>query len=142
MDMGKDRRRAMRHWAIVVGAVLAVSPPSPVVAQGQRAAAGGAVEISEAVGAGIAYDLLTDILSTVFLSGRTGDSVSLLLPERSGSGSRLPNEVVVLSTAYYRMDVASGVARAIVANPDAKVGLTPLRDGGGPDNFLVLAQFN
>ncbi len=85
-----------------------------------RATAQGSVVIEQPVGSGIAYNVLTSALSSVFLSGRSGDAVSLTSAVRSG-------DAVVLSADTY------------------PVSLGPTGGAPGPQgqaNLLFLAQFN
>ena len=89
-------------------------------AQEGTASAQGSVVIEQPVGSGIAYNVLTSALSSVFLSGRSGDAVSLTSAVRSG-------DAVVLSADTYPVSLG--------------------RSGGAPGpqgqtNLLFLAQFN
>ena len=82
-----------------------------------RASAQGSVVIEQPVGSGIAYNVLTSALSSVFLSGRSGDAVSLTSAVRSG-------DAVVLSADTYPVSLA----RTGAAGPQG--------------SLLFLAQFN
>lgn len=85
----------------------------------------GSVVVSETVGMGIAYDLLTHVLASVVLSGRLGDPVSLAV--FTGYAQKdVPGAVIVLSAATYEVDGERADA--------------PDRSGSG--NVLVFAQFN
>lgn len=84
-----------------------------------RTSAQGSVVIEQPVGSGIAYNILTSALSSVFLSGRSGDAVSLTSAVRSG-------DAVVLSADTYPVSLGRNGA--------------PGPQGGG--NLLFLAQFN
>ncbi len=145
MSMG--RRRKMCRIALCLTSALASLPAVSALAQERRASSRGLVEITRSVGTGIAFDVLTDALSGVFLEGQPGDSVSLLLPPRrvgAGSSKHVPGEVVVLSTASYQFDISG---KSSPANPpsirvNGGVRLQPAGYGAAPDNLLFLAQFN
>lgn len=113
--MSKHHRQALRVSASLLATVLAALPAAPALAQEQRAQASGSVELTDSsVGVGIAYDVLTETLSGIFLSGQPGDSVSLFLPGRRSrggiaSGGPIPGEVLVLSTSSYRLDLVDRI---------------------------------
>ena len=111
------RRPNMGKTALCLTSALASIYAVPAFAQEQRASARGLLEITRSVGTEIAFDVLTDALSGVFLEGQPGDTVSLLLPpRRAGSSKRIPGEVVVLSTASYKIDISE---KSPPANPPA-----------------------
>lgn len=85
-----------------------------------RSTAQGSVVIEQPVGSGIAYNVLTSALSSVFLSGRSGDAVSLTSAVRSG-------DAVVLSADTYPVSLG-------------RAGSAPGPQGQA--NLLFLAQFN
>lgn len=137
------RRPNMSKIALCLTSALASIYAVPAFAQEQQASARGLIEITRSVGTGIAFDVLTDTLSGVFLTGQVGDSVSLLLPPRRAAGSargRIPGEVVVLSTASYSFDIAGNAPPASQDNGDAH--LQPAGYDSSPGNLLFLAQFN
>lgn len=137
----------MSKIALCLTSALASIYAVPAFAQEQQASVRGLIEITRSVGTGIAFDVLTDTLSGVFLTGQVGDSVSLLLPPRRAAGSargRIPGEVVVLSTASYSFDIAGN---APPSNPPASqdngdAHLQPAGYDSSPGNLLFLAQFN
>lgn len=106
--------------AMFAATSLALLSAAPASAQQSRASAEGSVVIERPVGSGIAFNVLTASLSSVFLSGRSGDAVSLT----SGASSA---ETVVLSADTY---------------PVSLQGRGPAAGGGNPSNLLFLAQFN
>lgn len=126
--------------AFTFAVALVATAPRCAYAQGPVASANGSVVVGEGVGAGIAFDMLHQALSAIFLSGRPGETVSLFLPDgratsgkaanarRGGAGGIDANRVVVLSTTAYRFDL-------------------PRPGGTGPDrgtgqDLMLLAQFN
>ncbi|WP_310534677.1 hypothetical protein [Novosphingobium sp.] len=89
-------------------------------AQEGSASAQGSVVIEQPVGSGIAYNVLTSALSSVFLSGRSGDAVSLTSAVRSG-------DAVVLSADTWPVSLGRAAG---APGPQ------------GQANLLFLAQFN
>lgn len=106
--------------AMFLTTALALLPAAPACAQQSRATAEGSVTIERPVGSGIAFNVLTASLSSVFLSGRRGDAVSL-------TSGGLGAETVVLSADTY---------------PVSLQGRGQAAGGGAPSNLLFLAQFN
>ncbi len=148
--MSKDRLRTRYRWVFAPAAILAALIPLPAAAQAQEATAHGSVEVTtESVGTGIAYNLLTDALSAVFLSGQPGDLVSFELhglsrnPNLETIGSQ-SDGMVVLSTASYRLDLGT----PITPSPrPGRLDAGPLqlilgRFGELPGLYIILAQFN
>jgi hypothetical protein len=117
----------MRKKAMLLTSALAAFSGAPAFAQANAAfaqegsaSAQGSVVIEQPVGSGIAYNVLTSAVSSVFLSGRSGDAVSLTSAVRSG-------DAVILSTDTYPVSLG-------------RAGGAPRPQGQA--NLLFLAQFN
>lgn len=140
--MSRDRRMTRQIMAPGLPAVLALAfagsalAPS-ALAQGVGARAGGSAVILTPGGSGIAYDVLTDTLSGVFLAGEQGEPVSLLLAGKRGKrgaiANLIPQDVMVLSTGSYQLDLPH----------QREAGPMPqLPEAAAPGELLFLAQFN
>ncbi len=108
-------------------------------AQSQRSASGG-VTIVQPVGVGVAFDVRSQVLTSIFLSGQVGEQLSLFwLGKHTGASSpdagmqvyAGPGNIVVLSSGVVSIDL-------VEVGPVA--GHT--RRTGEVGNMLVLAQFN
>lgn len=134
--------------ARIVGAfgLLASAPPTLAATSGSTTTtidAQASVVVADPVGAGLSFDLVNDAISAVFLSGDSGDSVSLLLSggkdgeqtaPRDDRAQRLQGGVVVMASGVYRIDLLTPVA-----------GGRPIRLRSplpGSGSILFLAQFN
>jgi hypothetical protein len=138
--MSRDRRTTRQNLASGLAAILAIAVAVPALAPSARAQsvgarASGSVVILTPGGSGIAYDVLTDTLSGVFLAGAQGEPVSLLLTgkrKRGAIANLIPQDVMVLSTGSYQLDLPQqGGAGTVPQLPDAP-----------PGELLFLAQFN
>lgn len=108
-------------------------------AQSQRSATG-SVTIVRPVGVGVAFDVRSQVLTSIFLSGQVGEQLSLLLSGRH-TGANFPDagmqtfagpgNIVVLS---------SGVVSIDLVEVDQSTGHR--RRTGEDGTMLVLAQFN
>ena len=136
------RRNSFRAKLIGVVAGMMLLPPAAAVAQNrsteQSATTQGSVVIARSVGSGIAFNILTNALSAVFLSGQQGDTVSLVLPARGvggqfrvWAGAPVPGEVLVLSAGSYSVVVAANPAES-----------NRQESANSPNDLLFLAQFN
>lgn len=108
-------------------------------AQSQRLASG-SVTIVQPVGVGVAFDVRSQVLTSIFLSGQVGEQLSLFwLGKHTGASSpdagmqvyAGPGNIVVLSSGVVSIDL-------VEVGPVA--GHT--RRTGEVGNMLVLAQFN
>ncbi len=140
--MSRDRRMTRQNMASGLSAVLALAVAGtalapPVLAQGVGARAGGSVVILTPGGSGIAYDVLTDTLSGVFLAGEQGEPISLLLAGKRGKrgtiANLIPQDVMVLSTGSYQLDLPHQPGEGPMAQ---------LPEAAAPGELLFLAQFN
>lgn len=140
--MSKDRRMTRQITASGLSAVLAIALASSVLtpralAQAVSARAGGSLVIPAPGGSGVAYDVLTDTLSGVFLAGEQGEPVSLLLAGKRGKRGTIANliaqDVMVLSTGSYQLDLPLQRGAGMMPPP---------RDAAAPGELLLLAQFN
>lgn len=137
-----------RIAARIVGAfgLLASAPPALAATSGSTTTAIDArasVVVAAPVGAGLSFDLVNEAISAVFLSGDSGDSVSLLLSggkdgqqaaPRDDRAQRLQGGVVVMASGVYRIDLLTPVAGG------RPIRLwSPLPNSG---SILFLAQFN
>lgn len=104
-------------------------------AQSQRSASG-SVTIVQPVGVGVAFDVRSQVLTSIFLSGRVGEQLSLLWlgkhtgASAPGAGMQVyagPGNIVVLSSGVVSIDLV-------------ELGPAPGRRRDG--TMLVLAQFN
>lgn len=133
--MSKNRRQAWRKSACGLAAILTVASSSMAIAQQDtRANAAASLEVVDAVGTGINIDLATEVLTGIFLGGRVGDAVSILVPGRraktGGRAIRGTSDVVILSASSYRLELGIGIGAAF-----------PIA-GIAPERLLYLAQFN
>ena len=133
------RQRVMAGPSLALAAALSLCSTGAAQAQTQRSASG-SVTIVQPVGAGVAYDVRSRVLTAIFLSGQIGEQLSLLLPgKHSGAGSHVsgiqafaaPGNIVVLSSGMVSINLRSVEAAA------GRAGRT-----GDVDTMLVLAQFN
>lgn len=140
--MSKDRRMTRQTMACGLSAVLALAVAGSALApaalaQGVGAQAEGSVAILTPAGSGVAYDVLTDTLSGVFLAGEQGEPVSLLLTRKRGKrgaiGNLIPQDVMVLSTGSYHLDLPQRAGSGT---------MPPLPEAAAPGELLFLAQFN
>lgn len=133
-------RRARAMPLLVLGAALSLEVSPSASAQEQSVSAGAAVTLLEPVGAGVAFDVSTQALTAIFLTGRRGEQLSLTMGGRSAAGEAVLNEaqtyraeggIVVLSTGIVSIDVD-------------KIEMPPGRTGRASDRgtTVVLAQFN
>ncbi len=131
-----NHRLRLPYKALALAAVL-VLPPAPVaLADASSGSAQGSVQIADPVGTGIAFDLLSQTLSGIFLAGRAGDAVSLFLPRGQQVPDEGGSEVIVLSSSTFQLPM--GYGRDMISATGAK-------NASGNDKvgaILVLAQFN
>lgn len=143
--MSKNRRQAMRTSASGLVAVLAFAIGSIASAQDTGASAAASLEVIDAVGTGINIDLATELLSGIFLAGRTGDTVSILVPgSRARTGARAMQATsgsFVLSASSYRLDLGLGTGIALTGGA-GKASFFLSAFGSTPGSLLYLAQFN
>lgn len=138
--MRKEAKTLARNLASI-GLMTFAALTSPPVAHATTttAPADAAVVILEPVGAGFAFDLLSDAVSAVFLNGDAGDSVSLLMSRRRpGPNGQPRNEggVLVMASGVYRIDLLQPTASA------ARLRGTMRMPSPGGSSILFLAQFN
>lgn len=143
--MTQVRGSGGRRIAASLGvAAYLVTVPVALAATGETTATGEAqasVVVVEPVGAGFAFDVLSDAVSAVFLNGDIGDSVSLMMAPRKPAQRDASNNlrgVVVMASGIYRIELLTPTS-----------GLTlPLRSGSPSagltfgNSILFLAQFN
>lgn len=134
----KPGQAAARHRLIPtfgVGILALLAVPGAGSAHAETARVGGAVAISQSVGTEIAFDVTTQALSAIFLSGRPGESVSVVLGASGKAASSVGAAAsVVLSTGSWRIDLTQ---RAGVPGSDrAPPGTVD------DTSLLILAQFN
>jgi hypothetical protein len=139
LTQGRNRRAGLRPLLASV-ATLCFGFAGPALAQSQQAVASGSVTIVQPAGAGVAYDVATQVLTSIFLSGQKGQQLSLLLP-----GRRLRNHSLVPA-----LQAQSGPGNILVLSTDTvsinvetvDVESAQARRNRGFDTMLVLAQFN
>lgn len=138
MTMGR-RPGAIARPALALAAAVSFGFAGSAQAQAPRSASG-SVTIVQPVGAGVAYDIRSQVLTAIFLSGQIGEQLSLLLPgKRTGAGSHVsgihalaaPGNIVVLSSLTVSINLET------VEPSSGRIG----RDGD-TGTMLVLAQFN
>lgn len=133
------RQGAIARSSLALAAALSLGFAGGAQAQAQRTASGSAT-IVQPVGAGVAYDIRSQVLTAIFLSGQVGEQLSLLLPgKHNGAGSHVsgiqafaaPGNIVVLSSGTVSINLATVEASSGRAGRDGETG-----------TMLVLAQFN
>lgn len=127
-------------WPVLaLAAALSLGFAGAAQAQAQRNASG-SVTIVQPVGAGVAYDVRSQVLTAIFLSGQIGEQLSLLLPgKQTGTGAHVsgiqaftaPGNIVVLSSGTVSINLGTVEASSGRAGRDGDTG-----------TMLVLAQFN
>lgn len=134
-----SRQAASARMLLVFAAISMFCGVGTARAQSQRSASGSAT-IVQPVGVGVAFDVRSQVLTSIFLSGQVGEQLSLFwLGKHTGASSpgtgmqvyTGPGNIVVLSSGVVSIDL-------VEVGPVA--GHT--RRTGEVGNMLVLAQFN
>lgn len=136
------RNQSMSAWlTCALAAGLPLAAPAAAQAEPWSAAASGGVAIVEPVGASVAYNVVTQVLSAIFLSGRESEKISLVRPGREGnaaSGSAVNRPVDAGSESF--VVLASGT---VSVNVGSFGGQSADGSRNGDDGtVVVLAQFN
>jgi hypothetical protein len=121
-------------------AALSLGIAGPALAQSQPVAASGSATIVQPVGAGVAYDVATQVLTSIFVSGQTGQQLSLLLPGRRVGGNSLVPALQAQSASGNVLVLSTGTVSINVDTVETASGRAGRNRGN--DTTLVLAQFN
>lgn len=132
--------RAMVMPTLALGAAFSFSPSAVAQPEGQRAAATASTTIVQPVGAGVAFDVSTKVLTAVFLSGQRGEQLSLLLPGRRQGGTLQSSAVQTFASRDGIVVLSTGTVSIDVGTMSAGPGRTDRN--GGTNTMLVIAQFN
>ena len=121
--------RAAAHGLAIAAACLA----PPAHGQGRTARAGGYAEIVGAVSTGAIFDIGSDLLTSIFVTGRAGDTVSLFAPAASGliaaNQIAIQDDVTIISGGMVSINIQQ--MRRAARGDDRRSGM-----------IMVLAQFN
>jgi hypothetical protein len=114
-------------------ALVAACLAPPAYGQGRTAQAGSSAEIVGAVSTGAIFDIGSDLLTSIFVTGRAGDTVSLLAPAVNG--------LISTSQIAIRDDVT------VISDGMVSINIQQIRRAARGDNrksgiVMVLAQFN
>jgi hypothetical protein len=135
MKTKPGRSRTASQLLALAGLVAFLVPQS---AMASAAMSGGSVTLVEPAGVGVTFDVQTQVLSAIFLSGRPGDPLSL----------RVSNQQT--GFAQGAQAVAGNFGKVIVLSDDlVSLDLQQLSNGGPgrkqsstPDSLVIVAQFN
>lgn len=120
-------RATIHSLAMIAAACLS----HPAHAQGRTAQARGDAEIVGAVSTGAIFTIGTDLLTSIFVTGRTGDTVSIFSPGGPAAQIAMLEDVTILSGGTVSINLQQ--IRSTSHPPD---------DDTRPGVVLVLAQFN
>jgi len=124
--------------------------PAPGSAHGQTATAqaSGSTEIvGGAVSAGVSFDVATRLLTSIFVTGGAGDTVSIFVPAVTGApvGQNAGREATGLSSGQLpSLGDITIVSSSAVSIDVQQIRNSPGQSSENPDAgvFVVLAQFN
>jgi hypothetical protein len=137
-----------RAAAYALLAFAACPPPATAHGQAVTAQAGGSAEIvGGAVSAGVSFDVATRLLTSIFVTGRTGDTVSIFAPTAAATpiGQNAWHEAMGISSSQ----LAALGDITILSRGAVSINVQQIRKSSdqAPDDpdagvFVVLAQFN
>jgi hypothetical protein len=127
-------------------AVFAASLPPSAHGQGRISQANGSAEIVGTVSAGVSFDIATRLLTSIFVTGRAGDTVSMLAPTSAtsiGQGEWRRIAGIAQDRAAALGDITI-LSRGAVSINVQQMRKSPDQSPDNPDAgvFVVLAQFN
>ena len=117
-----SRQRALAGPLLALASTLSLGFTASAQAQTEGSASGN-VTIIQPVGAGVAFDVRSQVLTAIFLSGQIGEQLSLFLPSNYNGRGPQPSEVQTFAAPDNIVVLSSGTISINLTAVQASPGL-------------------